>query len=261
MRWTDLPIELAMTHRVGAGGQIERCLRPPAVLQQAQRVLAWRTQGETCGSCSALPAVSIRGGAALCGRCRQQRHGYLGRPGDELGLAPTITRAEDSAPSSVRLEGLAVVFNSRSVDLGMFTEIIKPTAADRMIAEKPDMRYHWSHNPDTTIGRVSAGTLRAKKSARGIAVENDPPQWAAAYVESVQRRDITGQSFGFIALEDDWHLEDGQAVREVLDMEIREFSPVAWPAYPATTLNVTKAGTRSDWFAEQETALRLRMTR
>lgn len=261
-RHNNVSMELAMTHRVGAGGQVERCVRPSPVVEMAQRMLKWTSQGETCQNCSALPAVSVRSGMALCGRCRENRSLRHGQPRPyEMELAPRVTRAEDTAHGDVRFEGLAIVFNARSVDLGMFVEIIKPSAADRMEAEKPDLRYHWSHNSDVTIGRSSAGTLRARKTSRGIAIENDPPQWAAQYVESVQRRDITGQSFGFMALEDDWHLEDGIAVREVLDMEIREFSPVAWPAYPATTLKVVRAAQRSEWTREADTAARLRMMR
>jgi hypothetical protein len=257
----DQPMELAMTHRVGAGGQIERCIRPESVVTLAQRILKWTAQGETCQNCAALPAVSVRGGTALCGRCRDQRQIRLGRLPDSLGLAPKSVRADDEDRGEMRFEGLAIVFNAKSVDLGMFTEIIKPVAVDRMVAEKPDMRFHWSHNPDMTIGRVSAGTLRARKTSKGVAIENDPPRWAASYVESVRRRDVTGQSFGFMALEDDWHLEDGQAVREVLDMEVREFSPVAWPAYPQTTLKVVRADQRAEWTREQETAARLRLVR
>ena len=257
---SDLPVELAITHRVGGDGRIERCARPSAVQEIAQRMQKWVSQGETCQSCSNLPAVSVRGGLALCGRCREQRSIRHGRA-DDLGLKPRAERAEDATQGDLRLEGLAIVFNSRSVDLGGFTEIIKPAAADRMAAEKPDIRAHWSHNPDITIGRVSAGTLRTAKTSRGVAVEIDPPSWARGQVESVQRRDITGHSFGFMALEDDWHLEDGAPVREVLDMEIHEVSPVAWPAYPATTLKVVRAEARSAWTKERETLNRIRMAR
>lgn len=256
---SDRPVEYAITHRAGSAGQVEVCSRPAPVREIAKRLWKWTSQPETCQNCTALPAVSVRAGVALCGRCLHHRAAALGHP-DDLALPVHPVRAADAADSPQRLEGLAIVFNSRSVDLGGFTEIIKPSAGDRMEAEKPDMRALWSHNPDMTLGRVSAGTLRARKTMRGIAVEIDPPQGAAAQIESVQRRDVTGMSFGFMALEDDWHLEDGMPVREVIDMEIREVSPVAWPAYPATTLRAVPANQRTAWIRERAEA-RMRLAR
>lgn len=253
------PIEVAMTHRV-AGGVIERCLRPAPVLETAQRMHRWRGAPETCQNCQCLPAVSIRAGLPLCSRCREQRAIRLAHATGDL--RPRIVRAEDEDDGTgPQFRGHMIVFNVKSVDLGGFTEIIRPSAADRMEAEKPDLRALWNHDSAIPIGRISAGTMRARKVTRGVAVEIDPPRWAGDYVESIDRRDVTGMSFAFMALEDDWHLEEGEPVREVLDMETFEGSPVSFPAYPQTDIKVVRAKTRSAWTIERESAERLRLAR
>lgn len=248
-------IEIAMTHRAGSGGMAERVTRPEAVRTIAQRVQQWAITHEACQSCHSLPAVRMATGLPLCGRCHSNREQRLNRAPE--GLAPVVTRADEPVATDRALAGYGVVFNSRSVDMG-FLEFIKPSAADRMVAEKPDLRYLWNHNSDVTLGRSSAGTMTAEKRSKGIYVTLAPPKWASQHVESVERRDITGQSFGFYVLDDDWHLEDGYPVREVFDMEIIEFSGVSFPAYPETTLKATD-GARA--MRERQTAEALRLAR
>lgn len=261
MRVAERQIEYTVTHRVGLGGTAERYQRPSEVRDIAGRLHRWAGGGpETCQNCHSLPAIAIRGGTPLCGRCRENRALRLCQVLEQGGLA---ARAEDlDEPAGLpQLRGHAIVFNKRSVDLGGFIEIIKPAAADRMEAEKPDLRALWNHDSSLPIGRVSAGTLRAKKVTRGVAVEIDPPRSAAGYVESVERRDVTGMSFGFWPLEDDWHLEDGYPIREIFDMVVIEVSGVTFPAYPDTDIKIANRGARSAWTIERQTAERLRLVR
>jgi HK97 family phage prohead protease len=252
-------MEYGMTHRVGAGGAAERYLRPDPVREIAQRMQRWISESETCKSCQTLPAMAIRMGVPLCSRCLDNRAiRFHQRP---EGLAPRVVRAEDPDVKAPQFRGHMIVFNSRSVDLGGFIEIIKPSAADRLESERPDLRALWNHDSAIPLGRVTAGTMRARKVTNGVAVEIDPPRWAASYVETVNRRDVVGMSFGFIVEDDQWRMEDGKPLREVLDMHVLEGSPVSFPAYEATDLRVVQAGARNEWHRETETLHRIRLAR
>ena len=140
------------------------------------------------------------------------------------------------------IEGYAIVFNVKSVNLGGFREVIRPQAVERTLREGLDVRALVDHDTAKIIGRVSAKTLRLKADSKGLAVEIDPPNTSAArdVVESIGRRDITGMSFAFRTITDDWHIEDEVPIREVLDMRVLEVSPVTFPAYPDTEIEVGK---------------------
>lgn len=249
-------IERAMTH---LGGLSEACQRPEAVRSVATRLMGWTSAPETCQSCHSLPAFHLRNGLPMCSRCRENRLVNAGQF-DAVGVKPTIQRADDNTSTQKQLRGLAIVFDRPSVDMG-FIEYIRPRAVDRTMAERPDLRGLWNHDSNITLGRYSAGTLRFEKVSRGLAVEYDLPSWAREHIESVERRDITGQSFGFFTLEDDWHLEAGHPVREVFDMAVVETSVVSFPAYPDTTIHAVNASARSVWEQERATRDRLRLAR
>lgn len=158
-----------------------------------------------------------------------------------------------------KIRGTAIVFNSLSQDLGGFREIIKPEAVDRTIREGLDVRALVDHDTGKIIGRTRAGTLAIRKGRKGLEVEIDPPNttYAKDLLESVERGDISGMSFGFRVLTDDWRMEDGEAIREVTDMLVSEVSVVGFPAYTATDVTVAKrslqqfqqehAGSRLAW--------------
>jgi HK97 family phage prohead protease len=165
---------------------------------------------------------------------------HLGTDG-ELRISLGTLRAgrgESGQPPVIR--GYAIVFDVLSENLGGFRERIAPEAVTRTLHENIDVRAFVDHDPSKIIGRVSAGTLRLRADSKGLKSEIDPPNTSAArdIVESIRRGDVTGMSFAFRTLTDDWNMEDGVPVRTVLDMRISEVSVVSVPAYTSTTADV-----------------------
>jgi HK97 family phage prohead protease len=231
------PIELAMTHYSAT----RTCPRPKHVRAIVKRMRGWKKAPEGCRECKS-EAVTMRDEQPFCGRCATHHRGaeivpIAGRlAGESRGLEP-----------GQGLVGHAIVFNSLSVDLGGFREVIRPEAVMRVLAEGTDLRALWNHDSSLPIGRVSAGTLAIRKDARGLVAEIDPPGHAGAFVEAIRRGDVTGMSFAFQALEDEWRIDGDSVIREVTDMAMSEVSAVTFPAYPQTDISAVGIGKRVDW--------------
>jgi len=162
----------------------------------------------------------------------------VSKPAWETRYVGVEGRAELSEDSRIR--GYAIVFNVLSVDLGGFRERILPSAVDRTLREGLDVRAYFNHDTDKVLGRTRAGTLRLQKDGHGLRAEIFPPSTTMAkdLMLSVQRGDVTGMSFRFRALDDQWGTEDGMPIREVSDMVIGEVSVVSEPAYPDTSVAI-----------------------
>jgi HK97 family phage prohead protease len=144
---------------------------------------------------------------------------------------------------SETLTGRAVVFNSPSQNLGGFREVIAPEALSRTLKEGTDLRALVEHDPGRLVGRMSSGTLKIAKTAKGLDVELRLPSTTDGedLGELVRRRDLSGMSFSFMALVDDWRDGRDGPIRTVRDLVMREVSAVAWPAYVETTLTMMAA--------------------
>jgi Escherichia/Staphylococcus phage prohead protease len=136
------------------------------------------------------------------------------------------------------IRGYAIVFNSLSEPImGLFREKIAPQAMERTINEGIDLRALVDHDSAKILGRRSAGTLRYESDTHGLRTEIDPPDTTTALdiIQSIQRRDVTGMSFAFRTLKDEWdETTEPYPTRTVLDMLVREVSIVTFPAYPST---------------------------
>lgn len=138
-----------------------------------------------------------------------------------------------------RITGYAAVFNSLSEDLGGWYETIEPGAFGKTLDEY-DQRALWNHNSDYVLGRRSAGTLALDEDETGLRFEIDPPdtQWARDLLISLDRGDVDQMSFGFQVIRDEWKQVADQIVRRLVEVKLFEVSPVAFPAYPATSAQV-----------------------
>jgi HK97 family phage prohead protease len=135
------------------------------------------------------------------------------------------------------LVGRPIVYNSDSLPIyGVFIERIRPGAFDRCLSQTPDILCLRDHKAEYLLGRTSNETLKIATDERGIAVECKLPRttYALDLYESVKRKDISGMSFGFDVLSDDWYLKDGKRYRDVIEGELFEVTFTSQPAYPDT---------------------------
>lgn len=155
-----------------------------------------------------------------------------------------IRQVEGGAPV---ITGYAVVFNVWSRTLydwngQPFVERFAPGVFDNWLQNNPELIALWNHNADMPLARMSRGTLRIAIDAIGLRFEIDPPanSWGQDALIAIRRGDVNGMSFLFEANADAWEKPgaDGVARRTVLKSMLYEISPVTFPAYLATTVQV-----------------------
>lgn len=153
----------------------------------------------------------------------------------------SLSECRIAAVDNRRMTGYAIVFGSQSQDLGGFREIIDPSAVDRALQEGSDVRALVDHDTGKVLGRTRAGTLSLRKDSRGLSVTIEPDteiSYARDIMRSVQRGDVSGMSFGFRVLSDEWNYDAKTPIRTVTDMLLSEVSVVTFPAYTATDISV-----------------------
>src|SRR5262245_20379553 len=150
-----------------------------------------------------------------------------------------LRAASDDGEGEAKIEGYAAVFNSPSEDLGGFREVILPGAFDRALKDKHDVRALVDHDPGKILGRTKSGTLALDVDEHGLKASIAPPdtQVARDTRTSIQRGDLDGMSFAFRTITDQWHEEEGESIRELVDLELLDVSVVAYPAYTATQVS------------------------
>lgn len=133
--------------------------------------------------------------------------------------------------------GHAAVFNSESLDLGGFTEVVAPGAFSDVLKSDPDTRALFNHDPSMVLGRSIAKTLRMVEDGSGLKVEIDMPD--VTYANDLQvlmdRGDIDQMSFAFRVAQggDEWKRTESGPRRTVKKIaELSDVSIVTYPAYP-----------------------------
>jgi len=150
-----------------------------------------------------------------------------------------------------KIVGHAAVFNELSEDLGGFREKIAP-GAFRKTLQEADIRALWNHDPNYVLGRNKSGTLKLEEDEKGLAIEIDPPDttWACDLMISIERGDISQMSFGFRTIKDDFEKEGDTLIRILREVELFDVSPVTYPAYPQTDVQMRKLRDALERFAE-----------
>lgn len=146
---------------------------------------------------------------------------------------------------SGKIVGYASVFNSLSLDLGGFQERVAPGAFDRALSQGQDVRALWNHDANYVLGRTKSGTLTISKDERGLSIEIDPPDvgWVNDLRKSIERKDVDQMSFQFRTVKDSWDEVDGKIIRTLIDVDLFDVSPVTFPAYEDTELQLRSMDT------------------
>jgi HK97 family phage prohead protease len=162
-------------------------------------------------------------------------------------------KSTDSS-TGVTLVGRPIVYNSATTIAGSFVERIA-TGAFRNAIKNYDVRALFSHSYENVLGRVSAGTLRLAEDDRGVTCEIDLPGSRDDLAELIGRRDITGMSFSFIPLDQEWDYPSvGLPTRTIIEADLYEVSIVAEPQYEETSVYI-----RSAAFSREAARARMRM--
>jgi len=155
-------------------------------------------------------------------------------------------RAKKNGDKQV-IDGYAAVFNQLSVNLGWYRERIKPGAFADCLATSPDVRCLFNHDPSLLLGRTKNETLRLKEDNTGLHFEADPPDTNAArdVMTLIERRDVDQCSFGFYVTDAEWTQEPDPdnsknliLVRNINKAEVFDTSPVTYPAYEGTSVDL-----------------------
>ena len=147
-------------------------------------------------------------------------------------------RAVDESSDGMTFGGYAWRYNEPSLPLP-FIERIAPGAFTRTLKSRNDVRAYYNHNDELLLGSSRAKTLRIEDRPDGGWVEIDLPDTELGRSVSyhVQRGDITGMSFGFSTVKDDWSADGNE--RTLKEVRLHEVSVVSGvPAYPTTTSSV-----------------------
>jgi uncharacterized protein len=144
--------------------------------------------------------------------------------------------------------GWAVVFNTRSKPLpGGFIEIAENCCLNKSRADGwPNVVCRAEHSD--VLGSVRGGTLQLDLSSTGLDYECDVAETRAGddILALTRRGDLAGSSFAMNVFEDEWANDGGVLVRHLISVRLLDVSPVAIPAYDASTISLRSLAAQCD---------------
>lgn len=153
-------------------------------------------------------------------------------------------RGADEPGSGRHIVGL-IPYNSRSLDLGGFVEVVTPTAFAETLRQGFDVKALFAHDMGRPLGRVKNGTLILKDTPQGLECRAFLPNtsYANDLLELVKRGDCTTMSFGFNKGESREKNENGKTVSYLTSVNLLEVSfGVIFPAYEETKVSISSSG-------------------
>lgn len=181
---------------------------------------------------------------------------------------------EERADKSPRIIGYGAVFYNGAPETEFrigpdFVERVLPGAFDDAL-KQDDVRGLFNHNPAVVLGRTSAKTMELSVDKRGLRYDIDPPDTQAArdVVTMVRRGDVTGSSFLFRTIDENYRRErrkDGTTfyVRELKSVKLFDVGPVTFPAYEGTDVQARDADAAREaleqWQSQEREAVETRL--
>lgn len=152
-----------------------------------------------------------------------------------------------------KLAGYAVVYNAWSETMWGFRERFLPGAFARSLSmAERDVVALWSHDHAKPLASRSAGTLDVFEDERGVGFSMTPSEtsWGRDALTAIRRGDVRHMSFGFASTREseEWEREGESVLRTVREADLYEISPVVFPAYPATSVEVRSASETLEQF-------------
>lgn len=136
------------------------------------------------------------------------------------------------------IQGYFIVFNTNYNICNGISESIDPDAFNNTL--KDDVRCLWNHNPDLILGRTLANTLTLSVDSHGVygrCLVNPNDQAAIDAYARIQRKDVTGASFGFDIIREDTEIREDNSVHYTIrEVKLYEISPCIFPAYESTSI-------------------------
>lgn len=179
-----------------------------------------------------------------------KRSATVERRGLPLTAARIEIRATEGDAAAERFVGHAAVFNERTaignpLTWGFYEQVA--SGAFTKSLDEGDQRMLIDHDSFYVVSRASADTLDLSQDKRGLAVDSaldDELSYVRDLKANLRNKNITGMSFGFRVVKDDWEMvsvgetDDGTEIeaelRTLLELELIEVSAVTFPAYEQT---------------------------
>ncbi|AJQ61217.1 HK97 family phage prohead protease [Bacillus thuringiensis] len=163
-------------------------------------------------------------------------------------LPMTIEVREVNEDEGKRTISGSIKYNNESAEMrdwwgDIFVEEIAEGAFDESLKIR-DVVGLWSHDTSQVLGNTKSKTLRIENDKKELRFELDIPNTTVGNDawELIKRGDVDGVSFGMKVTKDKWSSEERENgkiyKRSILNAELYEISPVAFPAYPTNEVSV-----------------------
>ena len=137
---------------------------------------------------------------------------------------------------TVTLHGYVTKYNERSQFMGFYEQVDKK-AFDNTLKNDNNVFALYNHDWNKILGSTRNGTLKLETDDIGLKLTLQPKantSFLNDARELVDSGELRGMSFGFIVKEDDWESRDGHDIRTLKDVDLREVTLTAIPAYESS---------------------------